>query len=114
MKEGDLEFLVRELVKLPSECAFCEFKVNWDDHAAIGRYISALSNGACIEDEPFGYIVWGIQNDTHAIVGTRFDFRSNARSRKRGNGEESNQQLYLWLAQHLSPSVPFEFLEAFM
>lgn len=29
----------------------------------IGEYISALSNGAVMRGEPFGYLIWGIHNN---------------------------------------------------
>ncbi|MEA3495236.1 MAG: putative DNA binding domain-containing protein, partial [Bacteroidota bacterium] len=30
----------------------------------IGEYISAMSNGATISNQPFGYLVWGIDDNT--------------------------------------------------
>ena len=40
----------------------------------IGEYISALSNGAAMNGEPYGYLIWGIHNDTHEITGTDFRY----------------------------------------
>ena len=40
----------------------------------IGEYISALSNGAVMSGEPFGYLIWGIHNQTHEITGTNFNY----------------------------------------
>lgn len=50
-----------------------EFKVNNAEPHAIGENISALSNSACYEGKPYGYLVYGIQDGTHEIVGTTFE-----------------------------------------
>ncbi|MXZ02716.1 MAG: hypothetical protein F4Y88_03300 [Chloroflexi bacterium] len=67
-----LRNLVRELCALPSETEWVEFKENNADPASIGKNISALSNGAALHDRPSGYLVWGIDDDPHQIVGTNF------------------------------------------
>lgn len=43
----------------------------------IGPYISALSNGAVMHDEPYGYLIWGIHNRTHEIIGTTFNYAAD-------------------------------------
>ena len=65
-----LQSLVRELVKLPTETEWVEFKCNNKEPQLIGEYISALSNSAALCGRTKGYLVWGIQNDTHEIIGT--------------------------------------------
>ena len=71
-----LQDLVRELCKLPSESEWVEFKINNADPEMIGKDISALSNGAVLHGQSFGYLVWGVSNDTHEIVGTNFTTES--------------------------------------
>lgn len=41
----------------------------------VGEYISALSNAAVIAGEPYGYLIWGINNTSHEIVGTDFNIK---------------------------------------
>lgn len=36
----------------------------------IGEDVSALANGAALAGRPFGYLVWGVDDTTHEIVGT--------------------------------------------
>ena len=60
--------LIRSLTALPTEVEWVEFKVNNKEPARIAKYISALSNAAALCDRAYGYIVWGIKNDTHEIV----------------------------------------------
>ena len=74
-----LRALVRELCKLPSESEWVEFKANNTNPQTIGKNIAALSNGAVLNGKSFGYIVWGVSNDTHEIVGTKFTTESNNR-----------------------------------
>ncbi len=94
--------LVRELARLPSETEWLEFKRNNERPEAIGEYISALSNSAALCDKPHGYLVWGVSDDSHEIVGTSFE----PRSAKVGNEELEN-----WLLRLTHPKIPFQFLE---
>jgi ATP-dependent DNA helicase RecG len=65
--------LVHELCALPSETEWVEFKVNHAEPQAIGRYISALANTAALVGKAFAYLVWGVRDEDHALVGTMFD-----------------------------------------
>lgn len=65
-----LKSLVREFVALPAETEWVEFKCNNADPQAIGEYLSALSNAAAINQKSFGWLVWGIENQTHQVIGT--------------------------------------------
>lgn len=64
--------LVRELVALPRETPWLEFKHNNANPEEIGGYISALANSAALADKASAYLVWGIKDGTHEIVGTTF------------------------------------------
>jgi len=94
--------LVNELRKLPKETEWVEFKVNRAEPEEIGEYISALSNAAVLAGKAFGYIVWGIQNETHEIVGTEF----SPLTTKIGNEELEN-----WLLRLINPKIHFRFFE---
>jgi predicted HTH transcriptional regulator len=94
--------LINELRKLPRETEWLEFKVNRAEPEEIGEYISALSNSAALAGKASGYLVWGIDNETHAIVGTAFSPLSS----KIGNEELEN-----WLLRLLLPKIHFRFYE---
>ena len=49
-----------------------EFQVNNANPDTIGRSISALSNGAALNEKASAYMVWGVEDSTHDVVGTRF------------------------------------------
>ena len=65
--------LVNGLRALPSETEWAEFKQNQFDPDVIGKTVSALSNGARLKDQENAYLVWGVEDGTHAIVGTNID-----------------------------------------
>ncbi|WP_303817184.1 ATP-binding protein [Selenomonas ruminantium] len=96
----NLDKLVRELMRLPNETQWVEFKYNNYEPKMIGQDISALSNGAALMDKDAAYFVWGIDNETHEIVGTTH----NLQSLKKGNQELEN-----WLRSLLSPHADFEY-----
>ena len=80
--------LVRELCKLPAETPWLEFKHNNDDPDTIGEYLSALSNAAALDGKANAYLIWGIENGSHAVLGTSF---VPARARK------GSEELESWL-----------------
>jgi ATP-dependent DNA helicase RecG len=92
--------LVRELLKLPKECEWVEFKHNNSDKDEIGSYLTALSNAAALLGKPTAYVVWGVHNDTQDVIGTSFD----PFTQKIGNEELEN-----WLLQRLNPKLHFQF-----
>ena len=94
--------LVRELCKLPRETEWVEFKVNYREPRAIGEYISALANAAALHGKAHVYLVWGVENGTHTIVGTNF----SPATAKRGN-----EPLETWLLRLLNPRIDFRFHE---
>ena len=93
--------LVAELRKLSKETEWVEFKRNNDNLQEIGEYISALSNAAALHGKTHAYMIWGISDDTHAVIGTTFQ----PAAAKKGNEELEN-----WLLHLLSPRIDFRFL----
>jgi len=92
--------LIDQLRLEPAEAPWLEFKANNADPEIIGKRMAALSNAARIEDRDLAFMVWGIEDSTHEVIGTDF----NPDIRKVGN-----QVLALWLAAALSPSIAFRF-----
>lgn len=103
MTPAELQAKLDELLALPQETEWAEFKHNNSDPQSIGEYLSALSNSACLEGQPSGYIVWGIEDGTRNIVGTTFKPRS-----QKGAG---NEDLEPWLNKLLAPRVNFRIFE---
>ncbi len=55
---------------MPKETGWVEFKHNNDDPKMIGEDLSALANSATLKDRDFAYMIWGVNDSTHNIVGT--------------------------------------------
>ena len=66
--------MVEQLRKMPSEQEWFEFKENNDCPDMIGKDISALANSAALKGKSHSYLIWGINDKTHEIVGTTFDW----------------------------------------
>jgi predicted HTH transcriptional regulator len=98
MNPEQLPTLIRELASLPGETEWVEFKVNNGTPEDIGEYLSAIANSAALHGKARGYIVWGVEDKGHALVGTAF----RPRQVKVGNEELEN-----WLVMHLTPRIDF-------
>ena len=102
-KDNDyLVGLVRELCKLPQETEWVEFKVNHREPKTVGEYISGLANAAALHGKPHAYVVWGIEDRTHAIIGTSFS---------PADAKKGNEPLESWLLGLLRPRIDFRFHE---
>lgn len=102
METADLIKLINVLVALPQETEWVEFKRNFHSPEEIGERLSALSNSACLWNKPYGYLIFGIDDTTHDVVGTTF----KAKSQKKGN-----EELEMWLSLRLNPKIDFEVYE---
>jgi ATP-dependent DNA helicase RecG len=95
-----LNSLFLELCKLPKETEWLELKHNNADPEEVGEYISALSNSAALNGKSQAYMLWGVQDKTHDIIGTSF----SPSMKKFGN-----EELESWLLRLLSPKINFSF-----
>lgn len=95
-----LRSLVSELVALPAETGWVEFKHNKAVPDDIGEYISALANTAALQGRSKAYVVWGVEDDTHQLLGTTFAPLTE---------KVGNQELESWLLMHLEPRLNFSF-----
>ena len=94
--------LVHELRKLPAETEWVEFKHNRAEPEELGEYLSALANSAAFLGKVNAYMIWGVDNATHDIVGTVF---------KPSSTKVGNEELESWLLRLLSPKINFRFHE---
>lgn len=97
-----IEQIINSILKQPKECEWVEFKLNYHSDEEIGKNISALSNGACLQHVPFGFLLFGMDDKTLELNGTSF----RPKMHKVGNEEFEN-----WLLQRLSPRIDVEIFE---
>lgn len=95
----NLDKLVLELCKLPQETGWVEFKHNNCDPKMVGEDISALANSAVIADRSYAYMIWGVEDNTHEIIGTKVCLKKE---------KKGNQELENWLRYLLSKNADFE------
>ncbi|MBK8099850.1 MAG: putative DNA binding domain-containing protein [Planctomycetes bacterium] len=96
MTPNELIALVDRLRAMPTETEWCEWKRNHIVPDELGEYLSALANEAALHRENCGYLLFGIDDATHAVVGTTFD---PLKEKAKGN-----QGLLPWLAAGLVPN----------
>jgi ATP-dependent DNA helicase RecG len=102
MEQKKLINIVNDLVKQPNESEWIEFKLNYHSADEIGERISALANGACLLNQPYGYLIFGIEDNSHKVVGTTFKVKT---FKKGGEDLES------WLINRLDPKIDFRIYE---
>lgn len=93
--------LLARLCADTAEQPWLEFKQNNDEPQEIGEYISALANAAVLAGRTHAYLVWGVRDGDHAVVGTEVDPWT-----AKGAG---NEDLIPWLIRNLDPQVYFQF-----
>ena len=95
--------LIDDLRKVAGEPAWLEFKVNNSDHKKIGELISGISNAARLHDKSCGFVVWGIEDADHNVVGTTF---------LPATQKVGNENLEFWLAKKITPALNIQFKES--
>lgn len=100
MTVKELRELLMYLVSQSEEKEWLEFKLNFHSSNEIGERIAALSNSARIKNQEYGYLVFGVEDGTHQILGTTFN-----PAQKKGKG---NEDLEPWLRRSVMPDLRFE------
>ena len=74
MTEQELHRILSDAIALPAETEIVEFKTAKDsyDFDKIGQYFSALSNEANLKRKPYAWLIFGIENTKHQIVGSHY------------------------------------------
>ena len=91
--------LLESLCSHSKETEWIEFKENNFHAEAIGKYVSAVANSAMLNNEERGYIVFGVKDQTHEIVGTKVT----------PDTEKVGTDTFLfWLTKQLTPRINVE------
>ena len=100
MQDNNDKDLINALCALSNETTWLEYKANNFKPDMIGEDISALANSAVLAERSSSYMIWGIDDSTHSVIGTT----ANLQSVKVGEKEELSN----WLTHMLSPNTEFE------
>ena len=98
MIEKELKTIIADIQASPKESEWVEVKANNHAPEQMGEYVSALSNGAAYMGQSKGYLAFGIDDATHAIVGTAY---------KPKEDKIGGQEIENWIATQLSPRIDF-------
>jgi ATP-dependent DNA helicase RecG len=99
MTPADLQAKLGELLRLPAETEWVEFKeakMNFDSDD-LGKYFVALCNEANLKQEPAGWLVFGVQDKPRKVIGTQFR-----------PGRASLDSLKQEIAQHTTGRLTFK------
>ena len=100
-QDEQISLIIKEARSHSTELPWVEFKVNTcTQPQEIGEYISALSNTAALYNKDKAIMIWGVDDETHELVGTSFDPAKT---------KQGNQGLELWISTQLDPQVQFYF-----
>lgn len=74
MTTAELRHILISLRNLTVENEIVEFKEakNGYDFTKLGKYFAALSNEANLKGKPYAWLVFGVENKKHIIVGSQF------------------------------------------
>ena len=75
----NLNEILEDIVSRNYEEDWFEFKENWFEPHALGEYIAGMSNAAALAGQEYAFFVWGIEDVSHQVVGTTFDYRRNVK-----------------------------------
>ena len=95
MNEQQIQLILEDLLSLPSETEVVEFKEakNNFDFKDLGKYFSALSNEANLNNKDCAWLIFGI-NDKKKIVGTNYrPIRKDLDKLKYEIAEKTNNRL---------------------
>lgn len=98
----NLNLLIKELISISTETEWLEFKYNNFNPQMIGSDISALANSAAYRGKDKAYMIWGVNNETHEILGTDYNRFSKI---------INNQEIESWLKNTVSKNADFDFFD---
>lgn len=98
MNDREFEALVGYLCGLPNETEWVEFKRNRFDAEEVGRLLSGLANSAALHEQEVAYLVYGVQDYDHDIVGTNVDPKMEY---------VGAEEFEAWLARLMNPRIDF-------
>jgi ATP-dependent DNA helicase RecG len=101
VKIADSKKLLESLCALPRETEWLEFKANKFDPDDVARYTSGLANSAILRGELRAYLIYGIEDLTHRVIGTSLNLKAE---------RVGNENFEHWLTRSLDPHLNLEFV----
>jgi ATP-dependent DNA helicase RecG len=99
MTELQLKAKLNQLRQLKAENEIVEFKEanNNFDFTKLGKYFSALSNEANLNKSDYAWLIFGIENKQHTIVGSKFRTnRADLDNLKKEIADKTSNRITFW------------------
>jgi len=96
MSEQELNKILSDAIVLSAETEIVEFKEakNGYDFDKIGKYFSALSNEANLKGRSCAWLIFGVENNRHQIIGSHYRTnRKDLDSLKKEIGDKTTQNI---------------------
>jgi len=96
MMTKDLHKILSNAIALPAETEIVEFKEAKETYSfeKLGKYFSALSNEANLKRKPCAWLIFGVENTKHQIIGSRYRTeRKDLDSLKKEIGDKTTQNI---------------------
>lgn len=93
---NDLSSILERLLQLPSETEVVEFKKaqNSFSENELGQYFSALSNEANLKGIKNAWLIFGVDNQSHIVLGTNYkNFRPSLDALKKLIGDQTTNRI---------------------
>lgn len=94
LSNDDLKNVLQYILSRPAESEWFELKHDNFDPMTLGKNVSAIMNSLTRFDVARGYIIWGIDDGSCEIVGTKFVPEKK---------KYKNEELLFWLTKIVSP-----------
>lgn len=94
----DIDLKLEELLNLPAETEIVEFKEAKNSFSTdkLGQYFSALSNEANLKGTDCAWLVFGVEDKDHKIVGTEYALTASKQN-----------ELKKYIGEQTSPNISF-------
>ncbi len=92
---------ILNIIHTHEESEIVEYKENNADPKRIGKYISALGNGAIMTHNPCSYMIWGVEDVTKKLTGTTF----NPELAKASANQKNKMPLITYLEKFIDPRL---------
>ncbi|MBQ3413321.1 putative DNA binding domain-containing protein [Candidatus Saccharibacteria bacterium] len=100
LSDDNLKNILQYILSQPAEAEWFELKHDNADPVTLGKNVSAIMNSLIRFDMARGYIVWGVDDDSREIVGTKFVPETK---------KYKNEELLFWLTKMVAPHPELSF-----
>jgi predicted HTH transcriptional regulator len=100
--------IVNGFIENQTELEHVEFKHNWHGEIEFAQDVCAITNLLLRKSIARGYIIFGIDDESHEIVGTDFHYQTK-RIKNKNKPSSQGEEIELWISHNIYPKPNLEF-----